>query len=178
MKNKKLILLDLDNTLVCAEDLDSISSPSKIVRARKKFRTVRMEDYYDIFERPYLQHFLDYLFEHFDVGIWTASSKDYAIFVVENFITFKANRKIKIFLCSHHCNVSKKHYKGVTKDLKLISERWNLAPLDNIILIDDLETLAGHQPKNVINVKPFFYDREEAYKDNELFKVQEQLKKF
>lgn len=178
--NKKLVLLDLDNTLICAEDLAYVRDESKIVKAREKFRTVRMKDYYDIFERPNLQEFLDYLFENFQVGIWTASSKDYAIFVVKNFIIepnneVKENRKLQIFLCSHHCNVSKKYFKGVTKDLKLISDRWNLKNFDDIILIDDLEVLAEHQPKNVIQIKPFFYDEEIFYNDTELIKVKESL---
>lgn len=181
MNNKKLILLDLDNTLICAEDLANVSDDSKIVKARSIFRTVRMEDYYDIFERPYLQEFLDYLFENFNVGIWTASSKDYAIFVIKNFIIepekkVRLNRKINLFLCSHHCNVSKKYFKGITKDLKLISDRWNLKDLSDLILIDDLEILAEHQPNNVISIKPFFYDKDEAYNDNELFKLIETLK--
>ena len=180
MNDKKLILLDLDNTLICAEDLASVRDESKMVKAREKFRTVRMEDYYDIFERPHLQEFLDYLFEHFNVGVWTASSKDYAIFVVKNFITQPENkvrldRKIQMFLCSHHCNVSKKHFK-VTKDLKLISDKWRLKDLKDVMLIDDLENLAEHQPNNVIAIKPFFYDKEEAYNDQELFKVKENLK--
>lgn len=181
--NKKLILLDLDNTLICAEDLASVRDESKIVKAREKFRTVRMEDYYDIFERPHLQEFLDYLFENFNVGVWTASSKDYAIFVVKNFITqpdnkVRLDRKIELFLCSHHCNVSKKHFKGITKDLKLISDKWDLLPLKDIILIDDLENLAEHQPNNVVSIKPFFYDKEEAYEDKELFKIKDHLKQF
>lgn len=188
MKNK-LILLDLDNTLICAEDLALVNNEtsdegkSKMRKARETFRTVRMEDYYDIFERPHLQEFLDYLFENFDVGVWTASSKDYAIFVIKHFITEPENhdrgRKVKIFLCSHHCNVSRKHTKGITKDLKLISDKWGLYPSsDKIILIDDLEILANHQPNNVITVKPFFYDKEEAYSDTELLKVKEKLKEF
>jgi TFIIF-interacting CTD phosphatase-like protein len=176
MKENKLVLLDLDNTLICAEDLASVRDESKMVQARKRFRTVRMEDYYDIFERPHLQEFLDYLFEHFNVGVWTASSKDYAIFVVKNFITqpenkINLNRKIQIFLCSHHCNVSKKYFKGVTKDLKLISDKWNLRAFKDILLVDDLEGLAEHQPNNVILIKPFFYDKEESYEDKELLKV-------
>jgi TFIIF-interacting CTD phosphatase-like protein len=177
--DKKLIVLDLDNTLICAEDLASVPNESKIVKAREKFRTVRMEDYYDIFERPHLQEFLDYLFEHFEVGIWTASSKDYAIFVVKNFVTQPENkvrldRNIRIFLCSHHCNVSKKYFKS-PKDLKLLSEKWNIVKLDNVLLIDDLENLAEQQPHNVISIKPFFYDKEEAYKDKELLKVKKTL---
>ena len=180
--NKKLILLDLDNTLICAEDLASVRDESKMVKAREKFRCVRMEDYYDIFERPHLQDFLDFLFEKYDVGVWTASSKDYAIFVVKNFITqpenkLRLDRKIKLFLCSHHCNVSKKHFKGVTKDLKLISDKWNLKDLKDVVLVDDLENLAEHQPNNVVHIKPFFYDKESAYEDKELFRVKDELQK-
>ena len=77
---KKLVLLDLDNTLICAEDLNAPFDLSKMEKARQTFKTVRMQDYYDIFERPHLQKFLDYLFKHFKVGVWTASSKEYAIF--------------------------------------------------------------------------------------------------
>jgi TFIIF-interacting CTD phosphatase-like protein len=180
--DKKLILLDLDNTLICAEDLAFVKDQTKLVKAREKFRNVRMEDYYDIFERPHLQEFLDYLFKNFNVGIWTASSKDYAVFVVKNFITqpdnkVKEDRKIQLFLCSHHCNVSKKHFNGVTKDLKLISEKWNLKNLNDVMLVDDLENLAEHQPKNVIHIKPFYYDREASYDDNALFKIKEALEK-
>jgi len=179
---KKLVLLDLDNTLICAEDLADIQSQSKIDKAREKFRTVRMEDYYDIFERPYLQDFLDFLFKNFNVGVWTASSKEYAIFVVKNFITQPENkvrldRQIDLFLCSHHCQVSKKHFKGVTKNLKLISDRWNLKNLQDVLLIDDLEILAEKQPENVILIKPFFYDKDESYDDKELIKVKDILKK-
>ena len=182
--DKKLLLLDLDNTIICAEELPSSNdeqSPinDKLIKAREEFRTVRMEDYDDIFERPHLQEFLDYVFEHFNVGIWTASSKEYAIFIVKNFITIsndesKHNRDIKLFLCSYHCNVSKKNFKQ-TKDLKLISDKWNLKNHEDIILIDDLEQLAEHQPNNVILVKPFFYDKEEAYNDDELIKVKLKL---
>ena len=179
---KKLVLLDLDNTLICAEDLDDVRDESKMVKARKKFRTVRMEDYYDIFERPHLQDFLDFLFKNFHVGVWTASSKEYAIFVVKNFITQPKNkvrpdRKLELFLCSHHCNVSKKHFKGVTKNLKLVSDKWNLKDLKDILLVDDLEVLAEIQPDNVISIKPFFYDKEEAYNDEELLKVKHILER-
>jgi hypothetical protein len=179
--DRPLILLDLDNTLICAEELDVPSSqlrPSveskrveKMEKARSMFRTVRMEDYYDIFERPHIQEFLDYLFKHFNVGVWTASSKDYAIFVIKNFILVpdRPLRKLELFLCSHHCNVSKKYFKGIPKDLKLLSDRWGLKDLADVFLVDDLEHLAEHQPHNVIHVKPFFYDS--SINDRELLDV-------
>jgi TFIIF-interacting CTD phosphatase-like protein len=175
--DRPLILLDLDNTLICAEELDVSSSHDtskrveKMEKARSMFRTVRMEDYYDIFERPHIQEFLDYLFKHFNVGVWTASSKDYAIFVIKNFILVpdRPLRKLELFLCSHHCNLSKKYFKGVPKDLKLLSDRWGLKDLADVFLVDDLEHLAEHQPHNVIHVKPFFYDS--SINDRELLDV-------
>jgi hypothetical protein len=182
--NKKLLLLDLDNTIICAEELPNNDEKSlindKLKEARKKFRTVRMEDYYDIFERPHLQEFLDYVFKKFNVGVWTASSKDYAIFVIKNFIIqpqtkMEFNRELKLFLCSHHCNVSKKHFKGTTKDLKLISDRWNLKNFNELLLIDDLEQLAENQPNNVILIKPFYYDKDESYDDKELLRIKTYL---
>ncbi|ABF82134.1 hypothetical protein MIV104L [Invertebrate iridescent virus 3] len=180
---KKLILLDLDNTLICAEDLDTVKDKKRLSQAQKQFRTVRMEDYYDIFERPHLQEFLDYLFKNFKVGVWTASSKDYAIFVIKNFITapqnkVKPDRKIEIFLCSHHCNVSKKYFKGISKDLKLVTDQWKIIDLSQVKLVDDLEKLANHQPENVIHVKPFFYDEPNSKNDTELLKVQKTLETF
>jgi TFIIF-interacting CTD phosphatase-like protein len=181
---KKLVLIDLDNTIICSEDLsiDDSKTLGNLDEARKNFKTVRMEDYYDVFERPHLQEFLDYLFGHFKVGVWTASSKDYAIFVIKNFITHPngvalSSRHIHLFLCSHHCNVSKKHFKGVSKDLKLLSEKWGFADLKDMILIDDLEKLATHQPSNVVWIRPFFYDRRQAALDDELLRVKESLQK-
>ena len=65
MSLKKLLFLDLDNTLICSEDLSESLNSEKISKAREKFRHVRMEDYYDIFERPHLQEFLDFVFTNF-----------------------------------------------------------------------------------------------------------------
>jgi len=180
---KKLVLLDLDNTLICAEDLNAPFDLSKMEKARQTFKTVRMQDYYDIFERPHLQKFLDYLFKHFKVGVWTASSKEYAIFIVKHFITHpnnehKQERHIDLFLCSYHCNVSKKFFKGTPKDLHLISDKWQLEDIQNLLLIDDLEELAKPQPDNVIVVKPFMYDRDDAYNDTELLKTKKKLKTY
>lgn len=179
--NKKLVLLDLDNTLICAEDLTASFDSGRIEKARQTFKTIRMQDYYDIFERPHLQPFLDYVFKHFKVGVWTASSKEYASFIVKNFITHpndkhKKKRHIDLFLCSHHCNVSKKFFKGTPKDLHLISDKWQLEEFANILLIDDLEELATPQPNNVIVVKPFMYDRDDAYNDTELLQTKKQLR--
>lgn len=175
---KKLVLLDLDNTLICSEDLDNIKDSEALKHAKKHLVHQKMVNYYQIFERPHLQEFLSFLFENFKVGIWTASSKDYAIFIVKNFIIKDYNnRKLDLFLCSHHCNVSKRNYNGVSKHLNLLSDKWKIADTDNIILIDDLEELREKQENTVITVKPFFYNSEFAHKDIELIELTKILKK-
>lgn len=175
---KKLVLLDLDNTLICSEDLDNVEDSEALEHAKKHLVNQKMVNYYQIFERPHLQEFLSFLFANFKVGVWTASSKDYAIFIVKNFIIKDYNdRKLDLFLCSHHCNVSKRNYKGVSKHLNLLSEKWKVADTDNVILIDDLEELSEKQENTVITVKPFFYNSEFAHKDNELIELTKILEK-
>ena len=56
------ILLDLDQTLIAAlspEELDEKKHSKKM----EKFKYYNMDGEYTIFERPYLQEFLDYLFD-------------------------------------------------------------------------------------------------------------------
>ena len=82
---KKNILLDLDQTLISAEasedfDIDKHKERSKL------FSWKDMDGYYIVFERPHLSEFLDYIFENFNVSVWTAASKDYALFIIEHII--------------------------------------------------------------------------------------------
>ena len=66
----------------------------KIFPGVRTFKYVEMDDVYRIHERPYLQHFLDFLFTNYNVAVWTAVEKDYAKFIVENFILVKPDRRL------------------------------------------------------------------------------------
>jgi hypothetical protein len=65
-----------------------------------------MENYYIIFERPGLQQFLTFLFKNFNVSIWTAASKDYALFIIDKII-IAGNKNRKIDNNSDKCNCNK-----------------------------------------------------------------------
>ena len=56
------ILLDLDQTLIAALSPDELDE-KKHSKKMKKFKYYNMDGDYTIFERPYLQEFLDYLFD-------------------------------------------------------------------------------------------------------------------
>jgi len=108
--NKPNVFLDLDQTLISAE---SISADNKEFDFKidgnkaKKFRYKIMDSCYIVFERPGLQKFLDFLFANFNVSIWTAASKDYALYVIENIIiNKKKSRHINWTFFSYHCDIS------------------------------------------------------------------------
>jgi TFIIF-interacting CTD phosphatase-like protein len=91
MGNKKKLnfILDLDQTIISGEPVEEYSIEKNKKKA-SKFRFETMENYYIIFERPGLQQFLTFLFKNFNVSIWTAASKDYALFIIkiEKLITY------------------------------------------------------------------------------------------
>lgn len=153
MNSKINIFLDLDNTIICSEDYTS-ELLRKIISDGLDY------DFIGNFltaERPYLQFFLDYLFENFNVSIWTAASKKYASFIYDKFIKkYNQKRNLRLFLYSDHCNLSLKH-KNSPKDLSMLWDVWKLDGFNsnNTFIIDDLKIVYETQPYNCIKIKPF-----------------------
>lgn len=176
MKGKLNVILDLDQTLISGEELPFDFKKNK--EKMKKFDHKTMETFFIIFARPHLQEFLDYLFDNFNVAVWTAATKDYALFIVKNFILNKPGRKLDFIFYSHHCDMSQKLKKG----LKGLSMLWDVFKLkkynkDNTIIIDDNPDVLISQACNVIQIKPFYYTDRASYNDTEFFKIQEELAK-
>ena len=108
-ESKLELILDIDNTLICAEVSKEFPYNKKGIKEKAlNFPIHDMDGYYIIFERPFLQDFLDYVFDNFNVSIWTAASKDYALYIIKNVILNKPNRKFNCIFFSYHCNISKK----------------------------------------------------------------------
>lgn len=179
--NKIKVFLDLDNTVISSEPLDSLDV-EKYKDKAAKFQFHNMDDYYIVFERPYLQMFLDYLFKHFDVNVWTAASKDYALFIINNILLQDksdpskdiSDRKIHYFLFSYHCKWSEKT-NGCHKGLQLV---WDIIPdynNTNTIIVDDLKEVHADQPYNGYNIKPFEFKGEYSENDPELLKLMDIL---
>lgn len=174
------VLLDLDQTLISAEPLDDYKKYKDKMKDRSKlFRSETMEDYYIIFERPGLQSFLDYLFENFNVSVWTAASKDYALFIIDKFIiNGKKNRKLDWIFFSYHCDASKKLKNG-TKDLSMLWDYYNDSKYTpkNTVIIDDYSEVYNTQPGNCIIAVPFEFTEKESHKDTYLIDLKHELKK-
>jgi TFIIF-interacting CTD phosphatase-like protein len=175
MTKKYNIILDLDQTLISGECMKS-HNPEKYEKS-KLIPHKQMENLYVIYERPYLQVFLDYLFQNFNVTVWTAASKDYGLFIIKEII-LRGNRKLDYFFHSKHCDVSDKK-NGSCKDLNMLFTTWKIPGYDktNTMIIDDLKEVYKAQPNNCIPVSPFEFTKDNSENDTELLNVMKKLNK-
>lgn len=171
------ILLDLDQTLIASEALSEMSK-SAIDRYGKKFDYHIFPGQYVIFARPHLQSFLDFLFANFNVSVWTAASKEYALFIIEKFILTKPDRKLDFFFYLYHTKMSMKNSSKI-KDLSMLWDMFELKHYTprNTYIIDDNSQVYDAQPKNTIRIKAFDYDAEDASRDSELQRIRLFLEK-
>lgn len=173
---RKNIFLDLDNTIISSLSKDE---ERPIMRPRmKKFKYHNMEGVYKVFERPGLQEFLDYLFRNFNVSIWTAASKSYALFIIDKFILENhPERTLDYILFSHHCRDSKK-IKRSQKSLEILKHLYKLNyDLNSTYIIDDHPEVYKAQPDKCIQVKAFEFTDRKSFNDTELKEVQKKLEK-
>ena len=110
---KGLLLLDLDETLIHSEEFPRTQPSTKEFDFKVGFEG---EPYwYMSKKRPFLDEFIKFAFENFDVGVCTASTEDYATIVLENIGIDKS--KLKCF----YTNLS-----SILMALKILS--YNLLP--------------------------------------------------
>lgn len=182
MRKKNNIFLDIDQTLIAAvpfkkdeDDEDDVEFDfNKHKKKARLFKFENMDDYYIIFERPHLQEFLDYVFENFNVSIWTAASKDYALFIIDNFIYKKEcpERRLEYVFFSYHCDKSL----ALTNNTKDLSLLWNTYhdknySETNTLILDDYDEVKNTQPKNCIEIKPFYFTNNSSQNDKTLLNL-------
>lgn len=171
-KNKIIVVLDLDETLIHSMTTKERESYNKTIN----FTSHEMigSDYI-IYERPGLQEFLDFLFDNFTVCVWTAASKDYASFIVSNIVlNGRKERKVDWFFFDYHCDISKKmSVTKSTKDLDVLCDLFKLEGYTktNVVIIDDNTNVYNAQTGKCINIKEFKIASNESDKDNQLLKL-------
>jgi TFIIF-interacting CTD phosphatase-like protein len=179
------VILDLDNTLISSlsqeEQRDAaISSSTNNALSEKmqklKFKDMPPDDEYKVFERPGLQDFLDFLFANFNVSVWTAASKSYALFIIDYFvIADRPERKIDYVFFSHHCRISTQKMHS-QKDLAMLKEFGVHYDMSRTYIIDDHPEVYDAQPKKCIRVEAFEALAPRSENDKELMtKVRKRL---
>lgn len=181
--NKPCIVLDLDETLIHSMSTQEYNETTKNQKKRIDNLDISdMDDYYTVIERPGLQEFLDILFKHFNVSVWTAASKDYASFIVENILLKKRGkgkpkRQLEWLFFSYHCKISKKEKKSI-KDLSVLWDVYNIESFTdlNTIILDDNTEVYDTQPNNCIYMDQFSADLTKIDEDDFLKRLQPYMK--
>jgi RNA polymerase II subunit A small phosphatase-like protein len=151
---KPLIILDLDETLV-----HSTREKNKKLEYLKLTIFVDFRTIYHVYKRPFVDEFLDFCFEHFDVSVWTASSSAYAKEIVS--LLF-ADRKLQFVHTANKC-ISRTCRDGLfhsfsevkfikIKDLKKVFRGCRRYPKDRVLIIDDTATTFQRNYGNAIQV--------------------------
>ncbi len=124
MPMKKLIILDIDETLLYStyENLDR--EPDFLFKERK------------VFLRPNCIQFIDYCFENFDVAIWTSSKSVYAKFVLTKML--KDISKFKFIWTRKNCE-KRVIDNGFSNEIVYVKNINNIVGYtkNNILFIDD-----------------------------------------
>jgi len=141
-KQRKLLVLDLDETLVYATDR-RLSTP-------EAFKVGP----YNAYLRPHLRPFLEFCAARFDVAVWTASSADYADAVATQL--FGSRDRLKFLWSRARCTIRYDPDTQETywvKDLKKI--RRIGYTLEQVIVIDDTAKKHERNYGNLVRVRPF-----------------------
>ena len=145
---KPLIVLDIDNTLV-------FSQVQKFPWTDTCLPQIQVQPGIWCSPRPFLQPFLDWLFNNFEVGIWTAATAGYAHAVINNFVAIiGSGRRLKFVFTARETMQSRARYGG-HKNLQFLRDTGFLAPHEIAVLVDDHEDAKRTNGVNCILVKPF-----------------------
>ena len=171
---KKLLLLDLDETLIHSEfrdssnykSLDRIKQNSKCYNRSFSYIDDNYQYYFDIYFRPFLFDFLHEIKNYFDLAIFTASSKGYADIII-NYID--PNKEFFKFCLYREACIPIQKYIYI-KDLRIIK---NYNPM-NIIIMDNSLYSFINQPSNGMLIYSFYSN----HKDNQLLHAKNFLIKY
>ena len=153
------VILDLDHTILHSISMNEVHKlPEEFQR---KFTFVDFNNQLRIFARPHLQQFLDFLFENFNVSVFTAGTDSYAKFIVNNFIIHKdkPERSIDVIFSRDDVDIAHMKY-GKMKNLQYFYDHFYTGKqLEynrcNTVIIDDTIDVITSNPNNSIEINPF-----------------------
>ena len=155
--NKKLLILDLDETLIYSDIENTLKD--KI----DKYDTILFFDNEEeknipipLITRPGLYDFLDYASQEFDLIIFTASDQNYANTII-NYIE-KDKKYFKMRLYRNDCIFIEPGL--YIKDLRIFSGYKNL---EDIIILDNSLFSFANQLNNGILITSFFNDKNDTF---------------
>jgi TFIIF-interacting CTD phosphatase-like protein len=155
--NKKLVILDLDETLLhaCHEWIGK--QPSFVISNAM------------IHLRPGVNDFIEAISKHFDIAIWTASYGLYTKDIIKELFGTKTN--LRFVLTREDCDpiTESDGYPAFEKDTqKILDLGWYH---EDFIIVDDKPHLVKSKHLNILEVRPFYG----STTDTELFRLKERI---
>ena len=155
---KKLLLLDLDETLIHSKfrttqnykELDLIKKDTKCTNKIFKFEDEDFQYCFDVYFRPYLFDFLNDIKKYFDLGIFTAARKTYADTIIDYIDPKKEIFKFRIY---RNACISIKQTIYI-KDLRILKNY----DLKDVILLDNSLYSFMNQLSNGVLINSFYID--------------------
>lgn len=163
VNNKKLLLLDMDETLLHAATLDDIftnqvygqnAQPTFIT----SFNDNGVQIQIGVFVRPFLAELLQGLAPIFDICIYTASEQVYANSILDTLDPHGAFLQQRLYRdkCTR-ASVDNGQKQIFLKDLRCIEGY----PIEDIVIVDNSLLSFALQPENGVPISSFFNDPED-----------------
>lgn len=145
--NQKLLILDLDETLVFASET-----------ALERAADLRIAGYH-VYKRPHLDTFLAFAFARFRVGVWTSSGRLYAEPLVGELM---ADHSVEFIWSALRCSIARDWDTGGHTTQKRLSKLKKLGfNLSEMIGIDDTPSKYAMNYGNLVRVSEWTGDLED-----------------
>jgi RNA polymerase II subunit A small phosphatase-like protein len=145
LPSRKLLVLDLDETLVHATEA-ALEHPADFNVGP-----------YHVYKRPHLAAFLGEVLASFDVGVWTSSGESYAAQVIEQLFEPGV---LKFVWSSRRCTTARDWTTGEYTTIKNLAKlRKHGYGLEAIVAVDDTPSKYARSHGNLVTVREFVGDR-------------------
>ncbi|MBS1797294.1 MAG: HAD family hydrolase [Acidobacteria bacterium] len=145
---RKLLILDLDETLIHAAEEPLGGEPDFMIGP------------YFVYRRPFLDEFLEFCFENFEVAVWTSSTLVYAIRITANI--FPAHRRPAFLWARERCTIC---FDPDLREQYFEKKMWKIRrrgyDLKAVVVVDDSPEKWRTAYGNLVRVEPFLGDRED-----------------
>ena len=145
-KSNKLLILDLDETLIHATE--------NKLEMEEDFR---FEQYY-VYKRPYLDTFFETIAMHFTIGIWSSADDNYVTEIVQRIKPETID--LKITWGRSRCSVKRDYdYDQYNFEKRLDKLKKQGFRLEQIIMVDDSPEKTRNNYGNAVYIKEFTGDK-------------------
>ena len=154
VSSKRLLVLDMDETLIHCKALNGMVIPDNPSNSTSdRIISIKLNDNIElgifVHFRPHVFEFLKTMSEFYDIVVFTASSRQYATPILE--ILDPEKKYIKGTFFREHC--IKADNKSYIKDLRMFSKQKNQ---NDIVIVDNSANCFSNNLSNAIPVIPFY----------------------